>query len=125
MRSAGMAGFVLGLRAVLGVVPVALRAIAAIVFGAALLIGSTAMPHPSMTLAGYGTPSGLVHEAIAASVGAQVLVGLASIALGIIAVVGIHTTVVTLVALLTLGSAVLLSGTAIGATVMSAFRRHV
>jgi hypothetical protein len=57
-------------------------------------------------------------------VGAQVLVGLASIALGIIGVVGIHTTVVTLVALLTLGSAVLLSGTAVGASLMAVFRRQ-
>jgi hypothetical protein len=37
--------------------------------------------------------------------------------------VGIHPTVITLVALLSLGSAVLLSGTAVGAAMMSVFRR--
>jgi len=123
---AGMAGFVLGLLAVLGVVSVVLPAIAAIVFGGGLLIGSAAMSQVTTPTPAYGTHSsgvGLFRSAMAATIGAQVLVGLASIALGIIAVVGIHPTVVTLVALLSLGSAVLLSGTAVGATVMSAFHR--
>jgi hypothetical protein len=122
---AGMAGFVLGLLAVLGVAPVALPAIAAIVFGGGLVIGSTATSRISSTTFGYASiGSGVVfREALAATVGTQLLVALASIALGIIAVVGIHSTVITLVALLSLGSAVLLSGTAVGAAMMSVFRR--
>jgi uncharacterized membrane protein HdeD (DUF308 family) len=65
----------------------------------------------------------LTRQAALAASGAQVLLGIAAIVLGIIALVGIDPVVVTLVALLILGASVLFSGTAIGTRMASVMRR--
>jgi hypothetical protein len=56
------------------------------------------------------------------AVGAQVMVGLAAIVLGIIGLVGYYPLSLTLVALLCLGAAVALSSAALSARVMRALR---
>lgn len=111
---AGGAGVVLGLLSLLGVAPMSLTAVAAIVFGGALLLGSGA----TYRLRAFPTQE---HEAetsremVQAASGAQVLVGLSSAVLGIVALVGIAPETLTLVALLSVGATIVLSGAAITA----------
>lgn len=109
----GAAGIVLGVLALLGVATGTLEPIAAIVFGGALLFGSTTASRLERAAA-HGEPTA-AREAVAAASGAQVLVGLGSAVLGILAVVGIAPETLTLVALLSVGAAVLLSGSALTA----------
>jgi hypothetical protein len=115
----GAAGIVLGLLALLHVVPLTLMAVAAVVFGGALLLGSGATSRlEEATFSGTettGIRAGVAHEAVAAASGAQVLAGLGSIVLGIIALVGIVPETLILVAMLTVGATILLSGSAVTA----------
>jgi hypothetical protein len=111
---AGGAGVVLGLLALLGVAPVTLTAVAAIVFGGALLLGSAATSR-LRTAGGRESETEMRREAIQAASGAQVLVGLGSAVLGIIALVGVVPETLALVALLSVGASVVLSGTAVTA----------
>jgi hypothetical protein len=121
----GAAGVVLGVLGLLGIGTAVLIPIAIIVFGGTLLLGSAAT-------ADLGTLGPAIrHEqfahvarqaAVAAS-GTQVLVGVAAIVLGIIALVGVDTALVSLVALLVLGAAGLLSGTAISTRMVGVLRR--
>jgi hypothetical protein len=63
--------------------------------------------------------SSRVREAVSASAGAQVLIGLAAGLLGILALVGFGPAILTLVALLCIGSAVVMNGTAISGRILS------
>ena len=122
---AGGAGVVLGILGLLGIATAPLLPIAVIVFGGALLLGSSATADLS-TLAVPPTHERFAHIARQASVaasGAQVLVGVAAIVLGIIALVGVDTVLVTLVALLVIGASVLFSGTAVSSRMASVLRR--
>jgi hypothetical protein len=118
---AGGAGIVLGLLALLNVVPVTLTAVAAIVFGAALLLGSGATSRLNAMVSGSkdGDTAG---EMVHAASGAQVLVGLSSAVLGIIALVGIAPETLVLVALLSVGATIVLSGTALTARMAEILR---
>ena len=122
---AGGAGVVLGILGLLGLGTATLIPIAVIVFGGALLLGSSA----TADLSTLGAPSmderfaHIARQASVAASGAQVLVGIASIVLGIIALVGIDPVLVTLVALLVLGASVLFSGTAVSTRMASVLRR--
>jgi uncharacterized membrane protein HdeD (DUF308 family) len=86
-----------------------------IVFGGALLLGSAASADLGTmgTSEAYGRFAHISRQATAATSGAQVLIGIAAIVLGIIALVGVEPVPVTLVALLVLGASVLFSGTAL------------
>jgi len=119
----GAAGIVLGILALVNVVPTVLLPVTAITYGAALILAMGA--RWSMSRAFADRPfEGAHFGASTASVGgAQLMVGLAAIVLGIIALIGIHTWVLTLAAFLVVGSAVLVSGAALGGRMMSAFSR--
>jgi hypothetical protein len=122
---AGGAGVVLGILGLLGIAPATLLPIAVIVFGGALLLGSSATADLS-TVSAPPVNERFAHIARQASVaasGAQVLVGVTAIVLGIIALVGVDTLVVTLVALLVVGASVLFSGTAVSSRMASVMRR--
>lgn len=110
---AGGAGVVLGLLSLLGVAPVSLTAVAAIVFGGALLLGSGATYR--LRAPGQEHEAETTREMVQAASGAQVLVGLSSAVLGIVALVGIAPETLTLVALLSVGATIVLSGAAITA----------
>jgi hypothetical protein len=122
---AGGAGVVLGILGLLGIGTATLIPIAVIVFGGALLLGSGTTTDLS-SISAY-TPherlADLSRQAAVAASGAQVLLGIAAIVLGIIALVGIDPVVVTLVALLVLGASVLFSGGAVGTRMASIMRR--
>jgi hypothetical protein len=110
----GAAGIVLGLLALLGVASMTLEAVAAIVFGGALLFGSAATSKLD-ALASRSEARTAAREAVVAASGAEVMVGLGSAVLGILALVGLAPATLTLVALLGVGTAIVLSGTAITA----------
>jgi hypothetical protein len=120
----GAAGITLGLLALLNVAPGTLTAAAVIVFGGALLFGSgTTARLNSMEVASaeeHRIRREVWHAAMAGTTGAQVLVGIAGIVLGILALVSISPLMLTLVGLLALGACVLLSGSLVGSAMMAA-----
>jgi hypothetical protein len=122
---AGGAGVVLGILGLLGIGTAVLIPIAVIVFGGALLLGSGASVDLGTltTSDAYGRFAHISRQATAAASGAQVLIGIAAIILGILALVGIEPVPVTLVALLVLGASVLFSGTAISSRMASLLHR--
>ncbi len=124
----GAAGIVLGIVGLVGIAPFTLSAVAAIVFGSALAIGSGVPSRLAAVSTGRFDEGSRLAEAMreAASVasGTQVMVGVASIVLGILALKGVQPAwVLTLVALLTLGFSTLLSGTAVSGKMMALFKR--
>lgn len=125
---AGIAGIVLGILALLGLVPLILTASAAIVYGVALILSS------GMTLRlnelkfvetkeTQPRAQQLAHEAVTAAVGTKILIGLTAGVLGILALVGIAPTVLVFIASLAIGTSLLLSGGAVGGRLISLFRR--
>jgi hypothetical protein len=123
---AGCTGIVLGILALLGVVPEVLMAVSAIVFGAGLVsAGGASARLRSLCLqhcfGEHEVSRRVAGEMAAATTGAQFLVGLAAVVLGIIALAGIHTPTLALVAFLCLGIASLLGGTAVAGRVAALF----
>ena len=125
---AGAAAVVLGVLALLDIDPQVLMASAAIVLGAGLLMGAGLTSRlNSVRVLGYApeheTMQRATRDAVTASAGGQVLIGIAAIVLGILALVGFVPMVLNLVAMLALGAAVLLTGSAVGGR-MYALLRH-
>jgi hypothetical protein len=109
----GVAGGTLGLLALIGIAPMILTPAAAIALGAAVLLGSGAIFRVSALAAGPSLDTVLMRESAAAAAGAQVLVGVASVTLGILGLIGFATLVLSLVAFLSIGTAILFSGTTV------------
>jgi hypothetical protein len=105
---AGVAGIVLGILALLGIVPMTLMSVAVIIYGGTLLLTSG----ESVWLTPFGKENEVVrqlmHSMSLAAAGAQVLVGLAAVVLGILGLVGIMPITMILVALLATGASMLL-----------------
>ena len=114
---AGVSGIVLGVLALVTVTPAVLLPVAVIVFGAALIASSGDSSRlNALRLAqskADDTLQQVVRESFSINDGAQVFVGLASVVLGIIGLIGYDWTVLTLVALLVIGVSILVSSTAI------------
>jgi hypothetical protein len=120
----GATGVVLGILALLGIQPAMLVSASIIVFGGALVLGSRAAANAAM-LGNYHAAAArdVAREAVGASMGAQVLIGVGAIVLGILAVTGAeYRLTLTLAALLGLGVALALSGTAIASRMSGAAR---
>lgn len=119
---AGAAGIILGILALLEMVPATMAATAVIVFGGALILGTGLTTRINdLAMAGSGAQKmarRLAHEATLAASGAQVLVGLAAVILGVLALSGVSPDVLPTVALLTLGASILLSGAAVSGRIM-------
>lgn len=120
---AGLTGIVLGILSLIGVGNLNyLVATSAIVLGSALLISSSAVSQlNSFWSSGFYNQEGsrsLWQSSSDAGAGGHMLVGLAAVVLGILALLGINTVMLNLVALLVLGVSVLLSGTSFGARTM-------
>jgi hypothetical protein len=112
---AGLGGIALGILSLLGVMPAVLIPSAAILFGAALLIGSTSAARlNNLGIISSEQEGSAMHdvalEAASAGAGAQMLAGLSAITLGILALVGYPWVALSLVAMLTLGATNLLGG---------------
>lgn len=114
---AGGVGIVLGILALFSRTPV-LAPAALIVFGGTLLLNGSLMARQT-GLAMPAAPPTQAVELMAAQMsnvasGAQVMIGIAAIVLGILALVPIHDAVLTLVGLLAVGVSVLVTGIASG-----------
>jgi hypothetical protein len=124
---AGAAGIVLGILALLGTVPLILLSSAAIVFGAGLLLSAGVTSRLNGLTLEHAAPTErgrrLSREAVTAAAGLQALVGIGAVVLGILAVVGMVPLTLVLVALVSLGAAMLLGGTAIWGRSLNALRR--
>jgi hypothetical protein len=125
----GFAGIVLGVLALLGVYPPMLTAVSAIAFGAALVISSSAVWQllTSRSIAArFYTRSPMLRvmasEVAAGSSGLQAMAGLAAIVLGILAVAGMFTGALTLIAFLIAGAAITLTGSTLSG-MMTGFMR--
>jgi hypothetical protein len=112
----GIVAGLLGILALFGVEPLAFPAIASIVVGASLLLGTgaeievhsvTASLEPSETRR-------VIHQAVIAAGGARLLVAVASITLGILAFAGIEPLTLLLTISLLLGVALLLGSVSVG-----------
>jgi hypothetical protein len=104
----GIAGAVLGVLALLGVGRIELASIAALVFGAALLISSAVIAHFEQTQRLHRDVEGVYLAS-----GAEALVGLGAIVLGILALAGVAPLTLTLITLIAIGAAELMSGTSL------------
>jgi hypothetical protein len=124
---AGSAGLVLGILGLIGLYPVELTAVAVIVYGGGLVVGSGL---PARLTQFQIIPGGehalarqIASEAMIVASGARLLVGAAAIALGILALSGVLPMMLTLVALLSLGGGSILSGSAITGRMFGALSR--
>jgi hypothetical protein len=127
MFMVGAGGIVLGVLALLGMASASLTAIAVIAFGSALVLSSGSVRQlyllrSQAMLAARSGPELLAGQMAAGSAGIQMLAGLTAVVLGVLAVAGHDTRVLTLVALLVLGITVLLSGSALSSLVLSFMR---
>ncbi len=123
----GVAGIALGILALVGVRPLILLASAAIVFGVALVLGSGITARLDMMRGAWPDMSEgyqrAAYEAVRSAAGAQILVGLGSAVLGILALIGFDPMTLTLVALLAVGAAILITGLALSGRMAIALRR--
>ncbi len=120
----GIAGVILGILALINIESQTLVAVSLIVFGATCLLGGGTRQFT------YG-PAGdaseeknwqMLREAMSAASASGMLIGLATLVLGILAVLGANSLVLSLTGFLLLGVSVLLSGTAIGSKMMNRLR---
>ncbi len=131
----GAAGIVLGVLSLLGISAAILTPVAAIGYGTALLLSSNAVwrlyvlrraSAQMETAIGQSQHVGaemLASEMASGSAGIQALAGLAAIVLGILALAGSPADLtLNLVALLALGSTIVLTGSTLSATVLSFMR---
>jgi len=125
----GFAGIVLGVLALLGVHTPVLTAVSAIAFGAALVISSSAVWQllTSRSVAARFQARNpmlrvMASEVAAGSSGLQAMAGLAVIVLGILAVAGVFSGTLTLIAFLVAGAAIVLTGSTLSGT-MTGFMR--
>lgn len=124
----GAAVLVLGVLSVLGVAPATLIPAAIIVAGALLLVTAANVQRMnSVKIAALPAGEGamaLLQSAISAAAGFQVLAGIASIVLGILALSSTaHIAVFSLVGLLVLGAAVTMSGGTLTGSLMRMMNR--
>jgi hypothetical protein len=123
----GAGGIVLGVLALLGMASASLTAIAVIAFGSALVLSSGAvrqlyLMRGQALLTSRSGPELIAGQMASGSAGIQMLAGLTAVVLGVLAVAGHNSRLLTLVALLVLGITVLLSGSALSSLVLSFMR---
>jgi hypothetical protein len=122
---AGLSGITLGVLALLGILPATLMAVALIVYGGALIMssGTTArlnyLSHVNMPT---DSAKIMAKEALNAAAGLQVVAGVGSAVLGILALVDQPRFTFILVGLLIVSASRLITGTALGGRLMGMFR---
>jgi hypothetical protein len=115
----GLAGIALGILALVGVATIPLLSISIIVFGGTSLFGSPAIYRASRAEPEVPTMDVIARETAAGAAGAQALVGVGAITLGILALVGLVPQTLVLVGVLSIGCATLLSGGALTTKMVS------
>ena len=118
----GVAGIVLGIFALLRIVPMTVMSVAVITYGGTLLLTSG----ESVWLNSFGKENEIVYQLRRsmglAAAGAQALVGLAGLVLGILGIVGIAPMTMILIALLAIGASILLRSSFVGGLLLDFFR---
>jgi len=104
---AGAAGIVLGILAFFSASAQTLLSVALLVFGASILLAGFSAPSLRSTVAGGSVSAS---ASVPLWSGGELMVGLAAVTLGILAVIGFSPIVLTLVGLLCLGAAMLFRG---------------
>jgi hypothetical protein len=119
----GAVGIVLGVLALADVRPFTLLPVAAIVFGGSLLLGGAAQPDIEELVPDYDARHRrITRNAIHASGGVMVLVGIAASVLGILALLEVGPVLtLSLVAMLGVGAALLMAGSALTARFVRRF----
>ena len=121
----GAAGVVLGILSLIGLVPVTLMAVAAIVFGGSLLLGSSStsrLSHLSISESGaHYRAQAIARESVLASSGAKAMVGGGVVVLGILSLLGMAPMTLNMIAMLAVGSVIFLSGSALATRMYSLF----
>ncbi len=124
----GIAGLVLGILSLLKLYPMYLVPVAVIVYGGTLMFSSgMTVRLNAFELEGAEQNTRFVriaHEAMNAAAGVEFLLGLSVVVLGIIALTGIYTAVLSLVALLVAGVTEFITGAAVTSRMLSIFQRH-
>ena len=121
----GATGVILGILALVGVAPPILIPVALLAFGGAMLVGTGA----TVDLGAMRDPSGTTRldrgtrELTVAASGTQMLIGIAAIVLGILALIGIDPLTLSLVGLLATGASILFSGSAVSSRMLNVLRR--
>ena len=129
----GAAGIVLGVLALLGINSGVLTPVATIAFGTALVLSSNAVWHlyvlrraavqQAESQSQIAASEILASDMASGSASVQALAGLAAVVLGILAVAGTtNDLTLNLIALLALGSTIVLTGGSLSATVLSLMR---
>jgi hypothetical protein len=121
---AGVAGVVLGILALVGIVPLMLMAVAVITYGGMLIVtsgGSIGFDWPA--IGDNEVVRRLVRSLRGVAADAQLLAGLAGVVLGILALVGIKPLTLVVVALLAIGASALLRSSALGGFLQDVLRR--
>ncbi|MEJ2721825.1 MAG: hypothetical protein P8181_11905 [bacterium] len=123
---AGAAGVVLGILALIGIAPMTLLAVAAVTFGGGLVMGAmvtTELRHVQVAASPATYARHGIERAVSAANGVRALFGFGAVALGILALNYSPTSLVlSLVAYLVVSVSVLLSGSTVGAKMVSALR---
>ncbi len=123
----GVAAVILGILSLLHIAAATLMPVAAIVFGASLLFSSgiTARLNNLRMPGSEGNEAlrEVTREAVSVATGAEILLGLAVVVLGIIALVGVNGMTLTYVALLCVGASDVTSGSAVTAKMAGALHK--
>lgn len=125
----GAAGIVLGILALLGLVPETLISIAIIAFGGGVLLGSGVISRlNSLKFEAAGsagtTHHKVAHEIVSAAMASQVLAGIAAVVLGILSLLGFAPLTLNLISVLVLGGASLLCGSALTGKMVGLLHTH-
>jgi len=124
---AGIVGIVLGVLGSLNVYPEVLLPVAAIVYGAGLILGAGANVRINELIVVHREDEAAarhaIRQAVLATTGLQVFIGLAAATLGIIAMASSYPITLSLVAMLVVAGSFVLSNTAIAGRLLSVLRR--
>ena len=123
----GIAGIVLGLLSLLGLIPFVLIPVAAIAYGVSLMVGSrldNRINYYGVLASVHSTPAQRVaEEAVIGSSDMEFFAGIAGIVLGILALVTKDTLSLALIAMLTVGAILSLTGSSFLGRLVSVFRK--
>jgi len=119
----GVAGLALGILSLAGLAPMILMPVAAMVFGVTLVLGLGAtarLNHLHIEKVCDSAESRYVARTLVKSAeGVQMLFGLGSVVLGILALIGMTPLILSMVAILAVGFSSILSGSAVGGRMLS------
>lgn len=115
---AGIGAITLGILSLIGLYPMTLLPVGAIILGAGLLLSAAAPVAERGGRVGEST----VRDALAAASGVHILVGAGAVVLGILGVLGKVPVVMTLISTLSIGATQLLTGATISGRMTHVFR---